>query len=165
MTRTVRSRRAERDYLPLYARMLGLRHLAPSGLLCFVFFEGTVVLGILLALAELVSWWGVVVLPVTVGLMVKFNDMVAGSLTQRQAAGLQASARAAVAPGFFDQATIEAPAVGGPRVTFEGMTTPRHHDETPDWDAGGEPPPRRAWADEADARRQMARQAAVRRYE
>ncbi|MCU7730534.1 hypothetical protein ODJ79_43045, partial [Actinoplanes sp. KI2] len=53
---------------PLYARMLRLRHVAPSGFLCFLFLEGTVVLGALLALAELVSWWGVLVLPATVAL-------------------------------------------------------------------------------------------------
>jgi hypothetical protein len=96
MTRTVRARRAERPHRPLYARALRLRHLAPSGLLCFVFLEGAVVLGILLALAELVSWWGVVVLPITVALMVKFNDLVAGALSPRPEAGAATSARASV---------------------------------------------------------------------
>ncbi|BBH66562.1 hypothetical protein ACTI_32470 [Actinoplanes sp. OR16] len=76
--------------------MLRLRHLAPSGLLCFVFLEGAVVLGLLLALAELVSWWGVLVLPVTVALMVKFNDLIAGALTQQQVAPETTTARAAV---------------------------------------------------------------------
>ena len=96
MTRTVRARRTERVDQPLYARALRLRHLAPSGLLCFVFLEGAVVLGILLALAELVSWWGVIVLPVTVALMVKFNDLVAGAFTPRPAGTETASARTAV---------------------------------------------------------------------
>lgn len=82
-----RSSAPVRRALPLYARMLRLRHLAPSGLLCFVFLEGAVVLGVLLALAELVSWWGVVVLPVTVALMVKFNDLVAGAIVPRPVAG------------------------------------------------------------------------------
>ena len=67
---------------PLYARMLGLRYVTPSGFLCFVFLEGSVALGFLLALAELVSWWGVLVLPVTVAVMVKLNDVVAGALTK-----------------------------------------------------------------------------------
>lgn len=62
--------------------MLGLQYLAPSGFLCFVFLEGAVALGILLALAELVSWWGVLVLPLTVAGMVKLNDVVAGALTR-----------------------------------------------------------------------------------
>jgi hypothetical protein len=96
MTRTVRARRADAANQPLYARALRLRHLAPSGLLCFVFLEGAVVLGILLALAELVSWWGVIVLPFTVALMVKFNDLVAGAATPRPADGETASARATV---------------------------------------------------------------------
>jgi hypothetical protein len=80
MTRTVRSRRVGAAHQPLYARMLRLRHLSPGGLLCFVFLEGAIALGILLALAELVSWWGVLVLPVAVAVMVKFNDLVAGWL-------------------------------------------------------------------------------------
>jgi hypothetical protein len=67
---------------PLYARTLGLRHVTPSGFLCFVFLEGSVALGFLLALAELVSWWGVLVLPITVAVMVKLNDVVAGALTK-----------------------------------------------------------------------------------
>ena len=67
---------------PLYARMLGLRHVTPSGFLCFVFLEGAVALGFLLALAELVNWWGVLVLPITVAVMVKLNDVVAGVLTK-----------------------------------------------------------------------------------
>lgn len=96
MTRTVRSRRAEVYHQPLYARLLGLRHLAPSSLLCFVFLEGAVVLGILLALAELVSWWGVLVLPFTVALMVKFNDLIAGTLTQPPVATETTTARASV---------------------------------------------------------------------
>ena len=83
MTGGVRSRRASVSLdRPLYARMLRLRHLAPSGLLCFVYLEGAFALGILLALAELVSWWGVLVLPAVVALMVKLNDVVAGLLVR-----------------------------------------------------------------------------------
>jgi hypothetical protein len=71
----------------MYARMLGLRYVTPSGFLCFVFLEGAVALGFLLALAELVNWWGVLVLPLTVAAMVKLNDVVAGVLTQPVAGG------------------------------------------------------------------------------
>ena len=56
--------------LPMYARLLRLKHLAPSGFLCFAFLEGSLALGILLALAELVSWWGVLILPALVAVMV-----------------------------------------------------------------------------------------------
>ena len=64
-------------YRPLYARLLGLRFVNPGGVLCFLFFEGAIALAVLLALAELVTWWAVLVLPVVVAAMVKLNDMVA----------------------------------------------------------------------------------------
>ncbi|MEU2613547.1 hypothetical protein ABZ570_18460 [Micromonospora sp. NPDC007271] len=67
----------EERYRPLYARVLGLRFVNPGGVLCFLFFEGTVALAVLLALAELVSWWAVLVLPAVVAAMVKLNDLVA----------------------------------------------------------------------------------------
>ncbi|WP_328851844.1 hypothetical protein OG994_00245 [Micromonospora globbae] len=67
----------EDQYRPLYARVLGLRFVNPGGVLCFLFFEGVIALAALLALAELVSWWAVVILPATVAVMVKLNDMVA----------------------------------------------------------------------------------------
>ena len=67
----------EERYRPLYARVLGLRFVNPGGVLCFLFFEGAVTLAVLLALAELVSWWAVLVLPAAVAVMVKLNDLVA----------------------------------------------------------------------------------------
>lgn len=67
----------EERYRPLYARVLGLRFVNPGGVLCFLFFEGAVALAVLLALAELVTWWAVLVLPVAVAVMVKLNDLVA----------------------------------------------------------------------------------------
>ena len=63
---------------PIYARALRLRYVHPSGLACLVFFEGSFVVGVLLALAELIPWWGILVLPVAVAIMVKINDFVAG---------------------------------------------------------------------------------------
>ncbi|OJF09550.1 hypothetical protein BG844_37055, partial [Couchioplanes caeruleus subsp. caeruleus] len=114
-----RSRRAglSRDEVrqqPLYARMLGLQYLAPSGFLCFVFLEGAIALGILLALAELVSWWGVLVLPVTVAAMVKLNDAVAGALTRPQVRTSVAGPRAgadfgAAEPGSRGGETVRLP--------------------------------------------------------
>ncbi|MEO3779033.1 hypothetical protein ABGB16_19725 [Micromonospora sp. B11E3] len=67
----------EERYRPLYARALGLRFVNPGGVLCFLFFEGSVALAVLLALAELVTWWAVLILPAAVAAMVKLNDMVA----------------------------------------------------------------------------------------
>ncbi|MEV0274561.1 hypothetical protein AB0H43_37810 [Hamadaea sp. NPDC050747] len=78
---------------PFYARVLGLQYIRPSGLLCFFFFEGAIALATLLALAELVTWWAVVVLPAAIAIMVKINDLIAG-FGVRSAA--RAQARAAV---------------------------------------------------------------------
>src|SRR5918997_6879273 len=69
-------RSAERA--PLYARLLRLRRLRITGLVSFLLLECTVAVAILLALAELVSWWAVPLLPVLVAVMVKVNDMVGG---------------------------------------------------------------------------------------
>ncbi|MFJ8582409.1 hypothetical protein [Micromonospora sp. NPDC093277] len=81
MTRPVRSwttvPMGDEWHRPLYARALGLRFVNPGGVLCFLFFEGAVALAVLLALAELVSWWAVLVLPTVVAAMVKLNDLVA----------------------------------------------------------------------------------------
>ncbi|MBQ1021661.1 hypothetical protein AB0F49_32565 [Micromonospora ureilytica] len=75
----------EERYRPLYARLLGLRFVNPGGVLCFLFFEGAIALAVLLALAELVSWWAVLVLPVVVAAMVKLNDMVAAVVVRSAA--------------------------------------------------------------------------------
>jgi hypothetical protein len=65
---------------PLYARALRLRHIAPGGLACFALFEGSVGAAVILALAGLISWLALAVLPLSVALMVKLNDIVAGRL-------------------------------------------------------------------------------------
>ncbi|WP_433387007.1 hypothetical protein [Micromonospora sp. KLBMP9576] len=75
----------EERYRPLYARVLGLRFVNPGGVLCFLFFEGAVALAALLALAELVTWWAVLVLPLTVAAMVKLNDVVAAMVVRSAA--------------------------------------------------------------------------------
>ncbi|MEU5941509.1 hypothetical protein ABZ807_20515 [Micromonospora sp. NPDC047548] len=87
LTRTAWSTvpREEERHRALYARALGLRVVDPGGVLCFLFFEGVVALAVLLALAELVSWWAVVVLPAAVALMVKLNDMVAEQVVRSAA--------------------------------------------------------------------------------
>ncbi|WP_331461020.1 hypothetical protein [Micromonospora tarapacensis] len=76
----------EERHRPLYARVLGLRFVNPGGVLCFVFFEGAIALAALLALAELVSWWAVLVLPAAVAVMVKLNDVVAAVVVRSAAA-------------------------------------------------------------------------------
>jgi hypothetical protein len=88
MTAGIRSRRAggispeEARNRPLYARVLGLQYVRPSNLLCFLYFEGTVALAVLLSLAELTGWWAVAVLPASVAVMVKLNDVIAGATTR-----------------------------------------------------------------------------------
>jgi hypothetical protein len=65
---------------PLYARVLRLRHLHLPTWLRVTFAEGSVVLGLLLALTELASAWVIVVLPLSVAAMVKFHDLLQGAL-------------------------------------------------------------------------------------
>ena len=66
----------------LYARLLRLRHIRLGPLASFVLFEGSILVAVLLALAELVEGWGVLVSPVAVASMVKLNDVVAGVLNR-----------------------------------------------------------------------------------
>ncbi|MGX6605088.1 hypothetical protein ACWKSP_23580 [Micromonosporaceae bacterium Da 78-11] len=139
----------EAAHKPLYGRMLRLRHLSPSGVLCFVFLEGAIALGILLALAELVSWWGVLVLPATVAVMVKLNDLIPGMLARPETPVRPVAARAAV-PGSDDpgavllgeESTTRLPGVGRPA---EGGLQP--------------------WAERLETHQQRMRQSATRRYE
>jgi hypothetical protein len=174
----IRSRRAEpaRDK-PLYARMLRLRHLSPSGFLCFVYLEGAVALGILLALAELVSWWGVLVLPITVAAMVKLNDVVAGALTRpvvpatASAPVVGASAEPLLRPATVRQSpgqeTVRLQVAGEDPSLGRARTVDLRHSARPPADASAlnGPPAPRQWADELDMREQRARQSAARRYE
>jgi hypothetical protein len=162
MTRVIRSRRAglsrdEARQQPLYARMLGLKNLTPSGFLCFVFLEGAIVLGILLALAELVSWWGVLVLPFTVAMMVKLNDVVAGMLARPALPAAPATPHARPVRDDFSLRRAGTVDLRG-SLSIPSLT---------DVDAGAlnGPPASRQWADRLDTRQQWARQAATRRYE
>ncbi|WP_199037175.1 hypothetical protein [Glycomyces salinus] len=72
--------RVSRPSRPWYARALGLRHIYLSHPWCVVLFEGSIALGLLMALTELVSWWVVPVLPLAVAAMVKANDVIAGAV-------------------------------------------------------------------------------------
>jgi hypothetical protein len=75
--------------VPLYWRLLRLRHIRPNGWLRALFFEGAVALAVVLALAGVASVWTVVVLPFVVALLVKANDVVAGGI--ERAARLRAA--------------------------------------------------------------------------
>jgi hypothetical protein len=83
---------------PFYARLLRLRHIRPGVVSCFLFLEGTLVLSGLLALAGLVSPWVVLVLPVSVALAVKINDVVAGATARSKAVARPAAGTARPGP-------------------------------------------------------------------
>ena len=65
---------------PAYARLLHLQHIRPSGVQRALLGEGSVAAAALIALADLASAWLLVVLPLTVALVVKAHDVVAGRL-------------------------------------------------------------------------------------
>jgi hypothetical protein len=118
VTREIRSRRlvpSGARSRPLYVRALGLQFVNPSGMLCFVFFEGMIALAVLLALAEQVTWWAVVVLPATVAVMVKINDVVAGALIRSGTAPTRVVGRASVAGASTARASVEPQKVGETR--------------------------------------------------
>jgi hypothetical protein len=135
---------------PLYARVLRLRHVAPSGFLCFIFLEGALALGVLLALAELVNWWGVLVLPATVAVMVKLNDVVAGALSPPAPVPFRQPVR-----GIRMSEPMTPPQVVGEVTTRLPGVINREH--------GG--PVMRPWAERVEAQQQRVRQSASRRYE
>jgi hypothetical protein len=70
---------------PLYVRALRLRQLRVGGLASVLLFECMIAVGVLLALAELVSWWAVLILPVVVAIMVKVNDIAASAAARGRA--------------------------------------------------------------------------------
>ncbi|WP_254550690.1 hypothetical protein [Catellatospora tritici] len=172
MTTNIRSRRAgisqqEARTRPLYARVLGLQYVRPSNLMCFVFFEGAIALAVLLALAELTTWWAVLVLPVSVAVMVKINDVIAGATTRsggdavprraarRAVAGPTVPLRVATPPvdlaGFEDDAGVDLPS------RYERLTRHEQIPVEPISPAAEEP-----WVGSAE---QRARQSATYRYE
>jgi hypothetical protein len=76
---TYRRRRSSAESHPTwYARVLRLRHTHPGGIVCFLLLEGSFAIAALMALAELVNWWAVVLLPLTIAIFVKINDVIAG---------------------------------------------------------------------------------------
>ena len=121
---------------PLYARLLRLKYLHPGGVACFLLFEGTIALGVLLALSELVDWPVVILLPIGVAVMVKVNDVLAGSALPRLVRGRPAPVARGTAV-VVDPAPVpvrnravgKAPAPGVPAApdgvtTRDGVTAP-----------------------------------------
>jgi hypothetical protein len=98
----------------------------------------------------LVSWWGVLVLPVTVAVMVKLNDVIAGALTQAAAPPRPPAIRRPEALRPVEPPPAELP---GERSTAR---LPGVVDGTPVM---------RPWAERLEAQQQRVRQSATRRYE
>lgn len=65
---------------PLYFRLLGVRYLAPTGWQRALLAEGSVVLALLIALADLASAWVLLALPLTVATVVVYHDLLEGLL-------------------------------------------------------------------------------------
>ena len=65
---------------PLYVRLLGLRHVRPSGWQRAALGEGSVIVAGLVVLADLASAWLLLALPLGVAAVVKGHDLLAASL-------------------------------------------------------------------------------------
>ena len=81
---------------PLYVRVLRLRHLHVGGFASFLLFECMIAVGVLLALAELVSWWAVPVLP---GVR---RELLSAQLSGRPAHVERVLEHVVTGPAFFD---------------------------------------------------------------
>ena len=71
-----------REKKPLYPQLLQLRNVHPNAWQRAVLGEGMIVVGGLLALADVASAWSMLVLPVAVGAVVKAHDVLAGHLAR-----------------------------------------------------------------------------------
>jgi len=72
----------EAKKLPLYPRLLRLRHIRPNVWQRALLGEGALGLAILLVLADLATAWTLLVLPLAVAVVVKAHDRLAGFLQQ-----------------------------------------------------------------------------------
>jgi hypothetical protein len=69
---------------PPYHRLLGLRQYRPGPITTFALFEGSVIVPVVLAFADLLAWSAVLIVPVAVAAVVKFNDVVVGLPLRRR---------------------------------------------------------------------------------
>jgi len=100
---------------PLYFRLLGVKHLRAGPVAAFVLFEGSIAAGALLALADVVTWWGFIAIPIVVAIMVKIHDRVARALVQPLAVVQMSASRP-----LRDRRKIGRSPVAGPaRLTTE----------------------------------------------
>ena len=71
-----------RHKAPLYPQLLRLKNVHPNAWQRAVLGEGMIVLGALLAMADVASAWSMVVVPVAVAGVVKAHDLLAGYLKE-----------------------------------------------------------------------------------
>ena len=69
--------------VPLYPRLLRLRHVAPNAWQRAVLGEGALGGAVLLVLADLATAWTLVALPLAVAAVVKAHDALAGFLARQ----------------------------------------------------------------------------------
>lgn len=85
--------RPEKLKRPLYPRMLRLRNVQPNVWQRAALGEGVLALAVLLVLADVASAWTLLVLPVSVAVVVKAHDVLAGALAHEPGADAPAAAR------------------------------------------------------------------------
>lgn len=71
---------------PLYVRLLHLQHVHPTAMQRALLGEGTLLVAVLITLADLASAWLLLVLPLSVAAVVKAHDVLAGQLHRSRAA-------------------------------------------------------------------------------
>jgi hypothetical protein len=91
---------------PLYWRILRLRHVHPNGWQRAILGEGAIAVAAILVLADRASAWILVVLPLTVALVVKGHDVLAG-LIAPVSAGATSYDETATAPPEGDAVVDE----------------------------------------------------------
>ena len=65
---------------PIYSRLLRLQHVRPGPVQRALLGEGAFAVALLLVLADLVSAWALLVLPLAVAVVVKCHDVLAANL-------------------------------------------------------------------------------------
>jgi hypothetical protein len=80
------ARRSPRASRPLYQSILRLQRFRPSGVQRILLIEGSAATGIVVALADIASAWVILILPIVVAGVVKFEDVVATALDRPDSA-------------------------------------------------------------------------------
>lgn len=125
---------------PLYPRLLRLKHLHPSAWQRAMLVEGSIAVGSVAALADQVSAWTPVVLPVAVAVVVKFHDLLTGVLRPTEG-DPQSAAHETAAPVAVPHVVVLHP--GRAATTPEpDLPHPTAYDgHLPEVDDEQEPPP------------------------